>query len=55
MYKVIRKFKDKDSRVYNVGNAYPAEKAKKPTKIRIEELSTTNNKYGNVYIVESGE
>lgn len=55
MYTVVRKFKDKDNRVYNVGDSYPAEGAKKPTKARIEELSTEKNKYGHIYITESGE
>lgn len=55
MYKVVRKFKDKDNRVYNVGDSYPAEGAKKPTKERIKTLSTSSNKYGQIYIAESGE
>ncbi|HIW32446.1 MAG TPA: termination factor Rho [Candidatus Paenibacillus intestinavium] len=55
MYGVVRKFKDKDNHVYNVGDIYPAEGVKKPTKERIKTLSTTSNKYGQIYITESGE
>lgn len=50
MYKVIRQFKDKDGRTYNVGEFYPTEDAKKPTNARIKALSSTNNKYNQIYI-----
>lgn len=55
MYKVIRKFKDlKHNRLYQVGDVYPAE-GEKTTKARVKELSTVNNKNGQIYITESGE
>lgn len=50
MYKTIRKFKDKDGRIYNAGDDFPAVDAKKPTNARIKTLSSTNNKYGHIYI-----
>ena len=50
MFKVIRKFKDKDGCTYNVGDDYPTVGAKKPTNARIKILSSTNNKYGQIYI-----
>lgn len=53
-YQVVRKFKDKkhDDRIYDVGEAYPAD-GFKTTKARVKQLSTTNNKYGQVYIVSA--
>jgi len=56
IYKVIRRFRDlKHNHVYEIGDVYPA-KGKKASKARIQELSTTANKNGKVYIevVESG-
>ena len=52
-YKVVREFKDTkhDGHVYVVGDTYPKEDAK-ATKARLEELSTTKNKYKKVYIEE---
>ena len=52
MFKVIRKFKDVDGRIYDPvdNNVYPAEGAKKPSNARIKTLSSTNNKYGQIYI-----
>ena len=50
MYKVVRKFQDKDGRIYNVGDDFPNVDAKKPTNARIKLLSSTNNKYGQIYI-----
>jgi len=52
-YKVVREFKDTkhDGHVYAVGDTYPKEEAK-ATKVRLEELSTTKNKYKKVYIEE---
>lgn len=55
MYKVIRQFKDKDGRTYNVGEFYPTEDAKKPTNARIKTLSSTNNKYNQIYIEQIEE
>lgn len=56
MYEVIRSFKDRDGTIYNVGDKYPNAKAKKPTNARIKTLSSTNNSYGQIYIVkESSE
>lgn len=50
-YKVVRRFKDlkHDGHVYNVGDIYPKQ-GEKASKARLEELSTTKNKYGQVYI-----
>ncbi|WP_110931068.1 termination factor Rho [Paenibacillus bouchesdurhonensis] len=50
-YKVVRKFKDTkhNGHVYEVGETYPAE-GQKTTKARVKQLSTTNNKYGKVFI-----
>ena len=50
MFKVIRKFKDKDGRIYDVGEDYPNADAKKPPNTRIKALSSTNNRCGHVYI-----
>jgi hypothetical protein len=50
MYKVIRKFEDKDGRIYKIGDDFPHVDAKKPTNARIKTLSTTNNHYGKIYI-----
>ncbi|WP_010271361.1 hypothetical protein [Paenibacillus senegalensis] len=52
-YKVVRRFRDQDGRVYEIGDVYPAD-GLRTTKKRIKQLSTTNNQYGQVYI-ESGE
>jgi len=55
-YKVVRAFKElkHEGHIYNVGDAYPKE-GFKATKARIEELSTTKNKNGRVYIEEVKE
>lgn len=52
-YKVVREFKETkhDGHVYVVGDSYPKE-GEKATKARLEELSTTKNKYKKVYIEE---
>lgn len=52
-YKVVREFKETkhDGHVYEVGDPYPKE-GEKATKARLEELSTSKNKYKKVYIVE---
>ncbi len=51
MYRVVRRFKDTkhDGHIYQVGDVYPAE-GYKATKKRLEELATTKNKYGKVFI-----
>lgn len=51
MYRVIRAFRDAtdNNRYYGVGAAYPADGVK-PTKARIEALSTGKNKHNAVYI-----
>lgn len=56
MYKVIRKFKETkhDGHIYDIGDVYPKEGAK-ATKARLDELSTTKNKYKKVYIEEVNE
>ncbi|HCG4535560.1 TPA: hypothetical protein NJY08_004405 [Salmonella enterica subsp. enterica serovar Typhi str. AG3] len=55
-YKVIRRFKETkhDGHIYEVGDSYPKE-GSKATKTRLEELSTTKNKYKKVYIEEVEE
>ena len=52
MYEVVRTFKDLDGTIYKVGEVYPNSNAKKPTSARIKTLSSTNNKYEQVYIVK---
>jgi calcineurin-like phosphoesterase family protein len=58
-YKVIRAFKDlKDEDIiYNVGDMYPKDGRKKPTKTRIKELSGDKNAHGAPIIeeVKAGE
>ncbi|OAB48464.1 hypothetical protein [Paenibacillus antarcticus] len=53
MYKVVRRFREKnhDGYVYNVGDDYPKQ-GEKATKARLDELSTKNNKYEEIYIEE---
>ena len=53
MYKVIRKFEDKDGRIYEIGDLYPNVDAKKPTNARIKVLSSIKNSYGQIYIVKN--
>jgi hypothetical protein len=55
-YKVVRRFRElkHDGHIYNVGDIYPKE-GYKATKSRLEELSTTKNKYGQIYIEEVEE
>lgn len=53
MYQVVSKFKEQkhDGHVYEVGDIYPKE-GSKATKARLEELSTTKNKYNKPFIEE---
>ncbi|MCM3291827.1 termination factor Rho [Paenibacillus sp. MER 180] len=53
MYKTVSRFKElkHDGHVYEVGDVYPKE-GTKATKARLEELSTTKNKYQEVFIKE---
>lgn len=55
-YKVIRRFKElkHDGHIYEVGDTYP-KKGTKATKARLEELSTTKNKCGKIFIEEVPE
>ena len=55
-YKVVSRFKETkhDSHIYEVGNNYSVE-GKKATKARLEELSTTKNKYQQIFIEEAPE
>lgn len=55
-YTVVRRFLDQShNRTYHVGEQYPAT-GHKATKARLKELSTTSNKYGQVYItLKEGE
>lgn len=52
MYKVLKRFKDKDEHIYEIGDVYPAEGKKKPIAARVKVLSTQNNAYKTVFIVE---
>ncbi len=56
MYKVVRRFRDlkHDNHIYEVGDSYP-KTGEKATKARLEELSTTKNKYKQIYIEEVKE
>lgn len=51
-YKVIAKFRDKDERVFEVGESYPFSTVSKE---RLEELSTDKNDYGYPFIEEVKE
>jgi hypothetical protein len=55
-HKVVRRFKElkHDGHIYDVGDSYPKE-GSKTTKARSEELSTTRNKYGQIFIKEVEE
>ena len=55
-HKVVSRFKETkhDGHVYEVGDNYPVE-GKKATKARLEELSTTKNKYNQIFIEEVNE
>ena len=55
-HKVVSRFKETrhDGHIYEVGDNYPVE-GKKATKARLEELSTTKNKYNQVFIEEVAE
>lgn len=55
-HKVVRRFKElkHDGHIYEVGDIYPKE-GQKATKARLEELSTTKNKYETIYIEEVEE
>lgn len=52
-YKVVKRFKDTkhDSRVYEVGDIYPAE-GFKSTKTRTDELASEKNKYKTPFLEE---
>lgn len=51
-YKVIKKFRDRDDRVFEIGESYPFSTV---TKERLTELSTKSNKYGVPFIEEVKE
>lgn len=55
-HKVVSRFKETrhDGHIYEVGDIYPVE-GKRATKARLEELSTTKNKYNQVFIEEVNE
>lgn len=55
-YVVVKSFKDLQDgqRIYRVGDEYPR-KGYKPTKKRIEELSTSKNRRGEPLITEAKE
>ena len=55
-YKAVQRFKEEehDGHIYEVGDPYPV-KGKKATKARLEELSTTKNKYQQIFIEEVPE
>lgn len=52
-HKVVRRFKElkHEGHIYEVGDNYPVE-GKKATKARLEELSSTKNKYQQIFIEE---
>ncbi|MEK3995637.1 termination factor Rho [Psychrobacillus sp. FSL K6-2365] len=52
-HKVIVRFKENkhDGHIYKIGDEYPV-KGKKATKTRIDELSTTDNSYKQIFIEE---
>ncbi|MBU5254200.1 termination factor Rho [Lysinibacillus capsici] len=56
IHKVVSRFKETkhDGHIYEVGDNYPVE-GKKATKARLEELSTTKNKYQEIFIEEVPE
>jgi hypothetical protein len=56
-YTVIRPFKDlkDDERIYHVGDVYPHEEAKTPTKARIKELLGEKNAHKAPIIEEVKE
>lgn len=51
IFKVVRRFKElkHDGHIYDVGDTYPKE-GHKASKHRLEELSTTKNKYKQIFI-----
>lgn len=51
-YKVIKKFRDTDERVFEVGESYPFSTVSKE---RLIELSTDGNRYGVPFIEEESE
>ncbi len=55
-HKVVSRFKETrhDGHIYEVGDIYPME-GKRATKARLEELSTTKNKYNQVFVEEVNE
>lgn len=55
-YKVIRPFSDLQDNgyIYNAGDFYPRD-GYETTEERIQELATTNNKLGKVFIQKVGE
>lgn len=50
MFEVIRRFKDTGGHIYEVGDVYPLQGSKKPSKARVKTLSSTDNKYGEIFI-----
>lgn len=50
MYTVVRRFQDRDGRVYESGDVYPQPDAEKPTNARLKTLSTTKNRYEQIFI-----
>lgn len=50
---VVRRFKDQDGHIYEVGDTYPRQG--RATKKRIDELANGKNKYNKVYIKEITE
>lgn len=55
-YKVVQRFKEvkHDGHIYEVGEQYPVE-GKRATRARITELSTTENKYKQIFITETSD
>ncbi|MEK5332012.1 termination factor Rho [Lysinibacillus sp. FSL W8-0992] len=55
-YKVVQRFKEvkHDGHIYEVGEQYPVE-GKRATRARIAELSSTENKYKQIFITETSD
>lgn len=51
MYEVIKRFKDTDEHIYEVGDMYPGME-QIPTEKRLKELSSESNKYNEPFITK---
>ena len=54
-YRTIKRFRDSaTNRVYEVGDVFPSTVEAAPTEERLEELSTTKNRYNEPFIAKIG-